>query len=82
MTLTRRGLFRALLGFPVAAAIPVPTPAAQLPRTLAEINAFTLKHMVPLLTDSIFRESPLFVKTAAKSGGVSIRRPLTWDGND
>ena len=33
-----------------------------IPVTVADINAFTNRHIVPKMTDVVYKESPLFVR--------------------
>lgn len=49
---------------------------------LLEINAFTHNYIVPLTTDTIFKNSPVFTRLQSKrmqrfSGGNAIQRPIT-----
>lgn len=53
-----------------------------IPVTVADINAFTNRHIVPKMTDVVYKESPLFVRMINKQkvfpGGTSIVRPIGY----
>jgi hypothetical protein len=53
-----------------------------IPVTVADINAFTNQHIVPKMTDVVYKESPLFVRMINKQkvfpGGTSIQRPIGY----
>jgi hypothetical protein len=53
-----------------------------IPTTVADINAFTNRLIVPKMTDVVYKESPLFVRMVNKKkvfpGGTSITRPIGY----
>jgi len=54
-----------------------------IPASVADINAFTNRYLVPKSTDVVYKDSPIFAKVVSKNrvsfpGGTSVTRPITY----
>ena len=75
MNLTRRTLFAAVLA-PLASRF-APKAAVVRPSSLAALDAYAMEHIVPHLTDVVYRSTPLYARLNSRDnscfrGGGSL----------